>query len=120
MLMHVFRSGSLALFLLAASVLSSPVRIRSPYLVKDKHHVPNRWSNIGPAPADKLINLHIGLRQSQFDELERHLYEGTSMCHRVKPLQDMADLSASINSLSFALWTTSHGRGSERAGEAHG
>ena len=79
MLMHVFRSVSLALFVLTTSVLSSPVRIRSPYAVKDKHHVPNRWSNIGPAPADTLINLHIGLRQSQFDELERHLYEGSLM-----------------------------------------
>ena len=79
MLMHVFRSVSLALFAITTSVLSSPVRIRSPYVVKDKHHVPNRWSNIGPSPANKLINLHIGLRQSQFDELERHLYEGSSM-----------------------------------------
>ena len=79
MLTHVFRSVSLALFVLTTSVLSSPVRIRSPYVVKDKHHVPNRWSNIGPAPADNLLNLHIGLRQSQFDELERHLYEGTSL-----------------------------------------
>ena len=84
MLMHVFRSVSLAFFVLTTSVLSSPVRVRSPYVVKDKHHVPNRWSNIGAAPADKFINLHIGLRQSQFNELERHLYEGTSIMSQNK------------------------------------
>ena len=85
MLMHVFRSVSLALFVITTSVLCSPVRVRSPYVVKDKHNVPNRWSNVGPAPADKLINLHIGLRQSQFDELERHLYEGRSLPNTTPP-----------------------------------
>jgi len=77
MLMHVVRSASLAFLVATNTVVSSPVRTRSPYIVKDVHNVPNRWWKVGPAPAHKVINLHIGLKQGQFDELERHLYEGT-------------------------------------------
>jgi len=78
MLTHVARAASLALLVATTTVLGSPVRTRSPYVVKDVHDVPNRWYKVGPAPAHKVINLHIGLKQGQFDELERHLYEGTS------------------------------------------
>ena len=77
MLTHTLRSVSLAFLIATTTVLTSPVRTRSPYVVKDTHNVPNKWYRVGPAPANKIINLHIGLRQSQFDELERHLYEGT-------------------------------------------
>lgn len=61
---------------LAGLVLSSPLRTRSPYVVKEVHYPPNKWTRIGPAPADHIVNLQIGLKQSQFDELERHLHEG--------------------------------------------
>lgn len=60
-------------------MLTSPVRTGTTYEVKDSHNVPNKWTNIGPAPPSTVINLHIGLRQSQFDELERHLYEGKQL-----------------------------------------
>jgi tripeptidyl-peptidase-1 len=33
---------------------------------------------MGRAPADRMMNLQIGVKQSQFDDLERHLYEGGS------------------------------------------
>lgn len=38
--------------------------------------MPSKWSRVGPAPGDHRINLSIGLKQGQFNELERHLYEG--------------------------------------------
>ena len=61
---------------LLAIVAATPVRVRSPYTVKETHPVPSKWSRTGPAPGHHLINLQIGLKQSKFDELERHLYEG--------------------------------------------
>lgn len=68
--------GFAALF--AALATASPVR-RSDYAVKETHPVPQKWSKVGPAPADHVIKLQIGLKQSQFDELERHLYEGACL-----------------------------------------
>jgi len=62
--------------LFAGIVASTPLRARSPYVVKETHFPPRKWKNIGPAPADHVVNLQIGLKQSQFDELERHLHEG--------------------------------------------
>ena len=77
MLMHVL-PVSLALLAASTSILSSPLRSRTEYAVKDTHKVPRNWHKAGPAPAHKLLHLQIGLKQSQFDELERHLYEGIS------------------------------------------
>lgn len=76
MLTTAIRSASLAALLATSLVLTSPVRTRTAYEIKDSHNVPPQWTNIGPAPRNTVINLHIGLKQSQFDELERHLYEG--------------------------------------------
>ncbi|KAJ6460107.1 tripeptidyl peptidase A [Mycena vitilis] len=42
--------------------------------VKESVVPPRGWSIIGPAPADHLIKLRIGLPQSNFDVLEEHLY----------------------------------------------
>jgi hypothetical protein len=76
-----------ALFTAALSLLScfqtslvaaGPVTRRSDLIVKDYHRAPRGWTNAGPAPAEHLIHLTIGLSQSRFDELERHLYEGTN------------------------------------------
>lgn len=53
----------------------------SDYTVKDSHHVPRSFSRIRPAPKDHIINLKIGLKQSKFDELERHLYEVSDPYH---------------------------------------
>lgn len=66
----------LALLAAPTTILSSPLRSRTEYAVKDTHNVPSKWYEVGPAPAHALLHLHIGLKQSQFDELERHLYEG--------------------------------------------
>ena len=62
----------------AALSAASPLRVRSPYAVKETHAVPPKWKIVGDAPANHVVNLQIGLKQSQFDELERHLYEGNS------------------------------------------
>lgn len=50
-----------------------------PYAVKERHVIPKKWTRLGPAPADALLELRIALKQSKFDELERHLYEGTML-----------------------------------------
>jgi tripeptidyl-peptidase-1 len=47
-----------------------------PYAVKERHVVPQKWTRLGRAPADTILELRIALKQSRFDELERHLYEG--------------------------------------------
>lgn len=94
MLIHAIRSASLVALLAASSVFTSPLRSRTPYAVKESHNVPKKWNDIGPAPPNTVINLHIGLKQSQFDELERHLYEG------------MPFLQIKVNYYIRAFWLT--------------
>jgi len=67
------------LSLVVSTVHGAESRLHSQYVVKDTHHVPSQWTRVGPAPAEHLIKLQIGLKQSQFSELERHLYEGMTM-----------------------------------------
>lgn len=74
--MFIVRSAFVALLVTLSPVIGSPIQARSSYAVKDTHFVPRKWNNVGPAPSDHRINLQIGLKQSQFSELERHLYEG--------------------------------------------
>jgi tripeptidyl-peptidase-1 len=50
---------------------------REGYVVKERHHVPRQWKRIGEALGGHLIQLQIGLKQEGFEELERHLFEGT-------------------------------------------
>lgn len=71
-------------------ILSSPVRTRSGYSVKNKHAVPDNWVCIGRAPPGHKIRLQVGLRQHRFDELERHLYEG-ELLQSLLPLQPSND-----------------------------
>lgn len=46
------------------------------YVVEETHPVPSQWTEVAPAPAKHIVQLQIGLKQGQFEELERHLYEG--------------------------------------------
>lgn len=55
---------------------ASPLRARSPYVVKDNHPVPSGWEIIARAPSEDLVHLQIGLKYGRFDKLERHLYQG--------------------------------------------
>ena len=59
----------------ATSAVATPLSSYR-YAVKDSHPVPSRWTRMGPAPGTALLKMDISLKQSQFDELERHLYEG--------------------------------------------
>jgi tripeptidyl-peptidase-1 len=60
---------------LAQAVLATPVA-RSVYTVKETHYVPQRWTQKGRAPKQQMLALQIGVKQGNFDELERNLYEG--------------------------------------------
>lgn len=79
MLSLIAKNVLMAYLACAGTVSGSTIRTRSPYAVKDSHHVPRKWSRVGAAPPDHLINLQIGLKQGSFSELERHLYEGMSI-----------------------------------------
>jgi tripeptidyl-peptidase I len=71
---HVTTLLSLAVAIQA--VLGSPIRARTPYTIKETHNVPRKWHRKGRAPVSNTIHLQIGVKQGDFDELERHLYEG--------------------------------------------
>ncbi|KAI0156633.1 tripeptidyl-peptidase 1 precursor [Hypoxylon sp. FL1284] len=76
--------GFVAVFsalLAAQAATGSPVRSRTPYRVKDSHHVPRAWKRVRRAPAGHVIDLQIGVKQGNFAELERHLYEVSDPDH---------------------------------------
>lgn len=61
------------------TALATPViHHRSPYAVKETHAVPRGWKKLDRADGDRVVQLQIGLKQGNFDELEKHLYEGES------------------------------------------
>jgi tripeptidyl-peptidase-1 len=71
--------GALILVTIAAAaqtVFGTPIRSRTEYAVKGAHPVPRQWTKVDRAPREQMLHLQIGVKQSQFDELERHLYEG--------------------------------------------
>lgn len=73
----MFNLATLLSIVAAAQVVaSSPVQARTAYAVKETHFVPRTWRNVGKPAGDYIVHLNIGLKQSNFDELERHLYEG--------------------------------------------
>ena len=79
--MKVLLTSALLAVFTADGVAGTPLTGRNTYSVKDSHHVPQQWTRVGPASAEHIINLNIGLKQSQFDELEKQLYEGMSALH---------------------------------------
>ncbi|KAI1145207.1 tripeptidyl-peptidase 1 precursor [Nemania diffusa] len=96
---------SAALVVAAQAVFASPVA-RSGYSLKDSHNVPRGWKKGARAPADHVMHLQIGLKQSNFAELEKQLYEVSDPAHSkygqhlsvdeveelVKPTQETSDL----------------------------
>jgi len=66
----------LAAGLFIRPIVCTPLHSRSVYGIKDSHFIPARWSALGAPSAEHTIDLRIGLKQDQFHELERHLYEG--------------------------------------------
>ena len=65
----------LAALLATNSAYASPLQNQYAYALKSAHPTPNSFTKVGPAPADHVINLEIGLKQAYFDELERQLYD---------------------------------------------
>ncbi|PMD63736.1 uncharacterized protein K444DRAFT_661139 [Hyaloscypha bicolor E] len=63
---------SLVLLTLAAGALGSPVKT---------NFVPQKWRQAGKAAGGHVLHLNIGLKQSNFNELERHLYDGSDPDH---------------------------------------
>lgn len=68
----------LAAALAAQGALATPVRARSSYAVKETHNPPLGWTKVDRARAGHVIQLQIGLKQGNFEELEKQLYEGNT------------------------------------------
>ena len=79
--MVAYRFAFAALALTATEVLGSPLQSQSAYAVKDSFAVPKTVSKVGPAHADQILNLQIGLKQANFDKLEQQLYDGRCSYH---------------------------------------
>lgn len=76
---HLLIMRSSILLAVAAGTLSalgSPINARSPYAVKGSHPVPNGWTQMYRAAGDQLMELRIGLKQGNFKELEKQLFQG--------------------------------------------
>lgn len=69
----------LSLAVVATAALANPLGARSAYAVKEVHVCPSKWMPLGRAPADHMLHLRIGLKQGNFEELERHLYQGNAL-----------------------------------------
>jgi tripeptidyl-peptidase-1 len=67
----------LAVAVAAQGVFATPIA-RSAYSVKETHYAPRKWSQKGRAPKRQMLALQIAVKQGDFAELERHLYEGKS------------------------------------------
>jgi tripeptidyl-peptidase-1 len=73
--MQIFTTVLLAA-IAARDALASPIQARSPYVVKETHFAPREWTKLDRAHGGKTIQLQIGLKQGNFEELDRHLHEG--------------------------------------------
>jgi len=71
----------LTVAVVAQSVIGTPIQVRTAYAVKETHNVPRKWTKAGRAAPGKMLNLQIGVKQSNFGELERHLYEVSDPSH---------------------------------------
>ncbi len=60
----------------AQAVFATPIRARTPYSVKETHPIPRKWTPAGRAHGKHMLHLQIGLKQENFEELDRHLNEG--------------------------------------------
>jgi tripeptidyl-peptidase-1 len=76
MIFSISSNALMALLTFVNPAVASLPRAHSRYAIKDSHPVPRRWERVGPAPAQHLVQLQIGLKQNNFKELERLLYEG--------------------------------------------
>lgn len=101
----------LALAALYTPSLASIVNTKSPYAVKGSHPVPPRWERLDRAHPNTPIELRIGLKQGDFDELERQLYE--SELHSKH--DNILLILRRIRSQELQIWSTSFSRRNPRA-----
>ncbi|KAF2161434.1 hypothetical protein M409DRAFT_69783 [Zasmidium cellare ATCC 36951] len=107
---------SISFFLLNLPlVLAVPLSSRTDYAIKSSHIAPREWTKLSRADLDHLISLRIGLKQNQFDELERHLYEVSDPNHsrygQHLSLEDVQGLSAPTEHSCDSVheWLEGHG-----------
>ncbi|CAG8950296.1 hypothetical protein HYFRA_00006789 [Hymenoscyphus fraxineus] len=77
--------GFRLIFSLAATLqvaVSTPIQSRTAYKVKETHYVPRAWRVVDEAPKSHIVNLNIALKQGDFEELDRHLYEVSDPDHQ--------------------------------------
>ncbi|KAF9450674.1 subtilisin-like protein [Macrolepiota fuliginosa MF-IS2] len=79
--MKLFTSCVLALALVSGALALPQPEIDYNFRLKESIVPPHGWQKISTAPADHIIHLRIGLPQSNFKELERHLYEVSDPFH---------------------------------------
>ncbi|KXN92351.1 Tripeptidyl-peptidase sed3 [Leucoagaricus sp. SymC.cos] len=79
--MKLFSSALLALVLASGAFAAPNPEITRSFHVKEVSVAPRGWRKIAPAPANHIIHLRIGLPQSNFAELERHLFEISDPFH---------------------------------------
>lgn len=69
-------SGLLVALLAVQDAVSSPIHVRTSYAVKETHRAPHRWVRTERAAPEKILHLQIGVKQGNFDELDRQLSAG--------------------------------------------
>ena len=74
------RTTLLSLLCVVSSALAAPHR-RGEYAVKDRHPVPPHWKQLARAPKEHVVEMRIGLKQRNFEELERQLFEVSDPTH---------------------------------------
>lgn len=98
----------------AGNAFAKPIA-RSPYVVKETHHVPPEWTKQERSHGQKTIQLQIGLKQGRFDELDRHLQEGTLPAEQgiifkrkyADPVQYLTQITSDMANISVARkWTS--------------
>lgn len=77
--MHCLAVVALLSFL--KDVHGAPSAHSQSYAVKEEHVVPRGWTAVSRAPVSHLINLQIGLKQTNQDVLEQHAVEVTDPSH---------------------------------------
>ncbi|KAK0336233.1 hypothetical protein LTR91_005266 [Friedmanniomyces endolithicus] len=78
--MRVSQLAGLVAFTSSAAAAPT-LRSSSPYAVKERHAVPPSWSVVGEAAKSHVLNMQIGLKQSNRDVLEQHVIEVSDPGH---------------------------------------
>lgn len=100
--------------LLAALAAASPANLQMT-LKQSLHTVPQGWEVHSDAPADQKINMHIGLKEQNLDQLQKRLLEMSTPNHAdygkhmTKAEIDALTAPTKETVESVASWLSSHG-----------